>query len=150
MGKILTFTAFGTPHPQGSSKAFVRGGRAYVTSANPKMKPYRHTLTQVALGAVEQSGNSLPLFPRPEAVNISVVWTLSKPKSTPKKVVYPTKKPDADKLLRAVLDSLTGVAYEDDSQVVRVSAQKEYGSPEKTEVTVTSIEEASPFSGQEK
>lgn len=149
MARILTFIAFGTPQPQGSSKAFVHGGRAYITSANPKMKPYRHTLTQVASDTMEQIGNSLPLFPRPEAVNVSVVWTLEKPKSTPKKVVYPTKKPDADKLLRAVLDSLTGVAYEDDSQVVRVSARKEYGVPEKTEVTVTSIEEGSPFSGKE-
>ena len=134
----LTFTAYGTPQPQGSAKAFVRGNRAYITSANPKMKPYRHTLTQVA---AEAMGNRpTPLCPRPEAVEVSIIWTLWKPKSTPKKITRPTKKPDADKLLRAVLDSLTGVAYEDDSQVVRAVIEKDYGLPEKTQVTVRKLE----------
>ncbi len=40
-----------------------------------------------------------------------------------------TTKPDIDKLLRAVLDGLTGVAYVDDAQVVRVKdLHKRYGS----------------------
>ena len=46
---VLTFTAYGTPRPQGSAKAFVRGNRAFITSDNAKLKPYRHTLTQVAM-----------------------------------------------------------------------------------------------------
>ena len=136
MENILAFTAFGTPQPQGSSRAFVHKGRAIITSANPKMRPYRHTLTQVASDTMEMNGRSLPLFPRPEAVDVSIIWTLTKPKSTPKKLIYPTKKPDADKLMRAVLDSLTGVAYEDDSQVVRARIEKQYGGPERTEVVV--------------
>ena len=138
----LSFTAYGTPQPQGSSKAFVRGNRAYITSANPKMKPYRHTLTQVAEEAREKiTLLTGPLFPRPGAVEATVLWILSKPKSTPKKITRPTKKPDTDKLLRAVLDALTGVAYEDDSQVVKVLAEKQYGVPERTEVTIREIEE---------
>lgn len=137
--KQLTFIAYGTPQPQGSTKAFVRGGRAFITSANSKMKPYRHTLTQVATDTM--GGIDLPLCPRPEAVEVSIIWTLAKPKSTPKRITRPTKKPDTDKLLRAVLDSLTGVAYEDDSQVVRAVAEKQYGAPERTEVTVRRIEE---------
>jgi crossover junction endodeoxyribonuclease RusA len=131
--------AYGTPRPQGSAKAFVRGNRAYVTSANPKMKPYRHTLTQVATEVLEKKSCTGPAFPRPFPVELSVVWYLAKPKSTPKKVIYPTKKPDTDKLLRAVLDALTGVVYEDDSQVIRAIAEKRYGSPERTEVEAKEI-----------
>ena len=141
VSKELTFVVFGTPQPQGSTKAFVRGNRAYITSANPKMKPYRHTLTQVASDVMATKGLAAPLCPRPEAVQVSIIWTLAKPKSTPKKITKPTKKPDVDKLLRAVLDSLTGVAYEDDSQVVRATIEKEYGSPEKTTVEVRLFEE---------
>jgi Holliday junction resolvase RusA-like endonuclease len=140
MGEPFSFVAYGTPQPQGSAKAFIRGNRAYVTSANPKMKPYRHTLTQVATEVLEKSSCNAPAFPRPWPVELSVVWYLAKPKSTPKKVLMPTKKPDTDKLLRAVLDSLTGVVYEDDSQVVRVTAEKKYGIPERTEVTAENIE----------
>jgi Holliday junction resolvase RusA-like endonuclease len=40
---------------------------------------------------------------------------------------YP-KRPDLDKLVRAVLDSLTGVCYEDDSQVIRLRASKVWAS----------------------
>jgi Holliday junction resolvase RusA-like endonuclease len=36
------------------------------------------------------------------------------------------KKPDTDNLLKAVLDGLNGIAWADDSQVIRVSASKEY------------------------
>jgi len=36
---------------------------------------------------------------------------------------YP-KRPDLDKLIRSVLDALTGTCYRDDSQVVTIEAQK--------------------------
>jgi Holliday junction resolvase RusA-like endonuclease len=41
----------------------------------------------------------------------------------------PTVPPDLDKQIRSILDALTGVAYGDDSQVTRILASKEYGSP---------------------
>lgn len=132
----LRFTAYGTPRPQGSAKAFVRGNRAFITSDNAKLKPYRHTLTQVALEMAQQNGFPVPLCARDVPVEVSVTWFIAKPKSKPKRVLHMTTKPDTDKLLRSVLDSLTGVGYEDDAQVVRVTAVKLYGSPERTEVTV--------------
>lgn len=39
----------------------------------------------------------------------------------------PTTPPDIDKLARAVLDALTGIVYEDDSQVIDVEARKTFG-----------------------
>jgi len=43
--------------------------------------------------------------------------------------LYPTvKRHDLDKLVRAVLDELTGVFYADDGQVVNLYAKKRYGS----------------------
>ena len=38
----------------------------------------------------------------------------------------PTKKPDADNILKAVLDGLNGIAFIDDSQAVSVSVTKVY------------------------
>ena len=38
-----------------------------------------------------------------------------------------TVKPDVDKVLRATLDALTGIAYEDDAQVVDAHPVKRYG-----------------------
>jgi Holliday junction resolvase RusA-like endonuclease len=39
---------------------------------------------------------------------------------------YPVVRPDADKLLRAVLDALTGRVWADDAQVVVATARKRY------------------------
>ena len=39
---------------------------------------------------------------------------------------YKTSAPDCDKLARAILDALTGVAYIDDAQVCKLSAAKVY------------------------
>jgi crossover junction endodeoxyribonuclease RusA len=59
-------------------------------------------------------------------IGVSVSVALPRPKSLPRKQASHVKKPDLDKLIRAVLDALTGIGYEDDSQVVMIDAIKEY------------------------
>ena len=55
------------------------------------------------------------------------MFYLDRPSSVSKgKRPYPIVPPDTDKLLRAVGDSLSGVVYEDDSQIIRVLAWKTY------------------------
>lgn len=39
---------------------------------------------------------------------------------------YPQKKPDADNIVKIILDSLNKIAYEDDSQVVELTVLKRY------------------------
>ena len=41
--------------------------------------------------------------------------------------IRPTKKPDCDNIAKAVLDSLNGIAYKDDKQVVFLTVEKFYG-----------------------
>lgn len=135
----LRFTLYAKPEPQGSTRAFMVRGRPIITSANAKMKPYRHSLTQLGMEEMSRKGHTAPLCPQGTPVEVTVVWTLAKPKSTPKRVKHPAKKPDLDKILRSVLDSLTGVAYYDDAQVVKVTCQKQYGVPESTEVHVREV-----------
>lgn len=43
---------------------------------------------------------------------------------------------DLDNILKAVQDGLNGVAYYDDSQIVRVEGERHRGKPERTEVTI--------------
>lgn len=47
----------------------------------------------------------------------------------------PAKQPDIDKLVRAVLDALTGVCYDDDAQVVMLLATKQYDINTRIEIT---------------
>jgi len=41
----------------------------------------------------------------------------------------PTKKPDIDNVVKAVCDSINGVVYVDDTQIVDLHATKVYGEP---------------------
>ncbi|WP_257898915.1 RusA family crossover junction endodeoxyribonuclease [Rhodococcus qingshengii] len=50
---------------------------------------------------------------------------MPRPKSTPKRTTPPAvKRPDIDKISRAILDAITGVLIADDSQVVDLHATK--------------------------
>ena len=50
--------------------------------------------------------------------------------------ICPTKRPDADNILKICADSLNGIAYADDSQIVEATVRKFYGDP-RVEVTLT-------------
>ena len=52
------------------------------------------------------------------------------------------QRPDSDKLLRAVFDSITGVAFWDDSQVTHITAHKRraaFGEQPGARVTITEV-----------
>lgn len=66
-----------------------------------------------------------------EPIELSITFSFIRPKSvSEKKRPYHTVKPDLDKLIRAILDSLTNVAYKDDSQVMKINAIKGYSDEE--------------------
>ena len=50
--------------------------------------------------------------------------------------IWPCKRPDADNMLKAVLDGCNGVVWKDDCQVVQLYATKVYGSTPMTTVKV--------------
>jgi len=55
---------------------------------------------------------------------ISMKFRLKRPKTVKRE--HPTVPPDLDKLVRGVNDGLTGQAYNDDSQIIKIIASKEY------------------------
>jgi Holliday junction resolvase RusA-like endonuclease len=125
--------------PQGSVKAFMIGGRPRLTTDNSNLKPFRSEVTECAKTAMWNAGYQEPMAGKHVAVELAVDFFFAKPASVGKKRPYPTVKPDIDKTCRSVLDSLTGIAFHDDAQVIAINARKHYGSPERVEVTVTTI-----------
>lgn len=127
----VKLTVYGTPRPQGSTKAFIPKNwkRAIITTDNKKLKPWRQEVTGAAAALnVVAFGEHVPLairlnfyFDRPASVSA-------------KKRPAMTVKPDGDKLVRAVFDSLKGVLYHDDAQIVDHRSRKYYGGPERVEI----------------
>lgn len=54
-------------------------------------------------------------------------------------LIFPTVKPDADNVLKIVMDALNGVAYEDDKQVVKAICDKRYGENPRIEVAIYEV-----------
>ena len=54
--------------------------------------------------------------------------------------LHPTKKPDLDNVAKIVLDSLNGIAYSDDSQIVKLNVEKHYSDNPRVEVTLDEID----------
>ena len=129
------FEVLGTPVPQGSMRAFLPKGwdRPIITSDNKKLKAWRAQVSQMAV----LLWNHKPL-PRTIPIKLFLTFYFLRPKSN--KDVHKTTKPDVDKLCRAILDSLTGIVYEDDSQVIKAVIYKLYGDVERVEIDLETLE----------
>lgn len=118
---ILSFFAPGTPAPQGSKRHV---GRGRMIESSKALPAWRDTVAWSARHAM----GSRPTILGP--VGVTVEFWFPMPKSARRadrekgKVLRP-RKPDVDKLSRAVLDALTDAGViADDSQVVVLTATK--------------------------
>lgn len=118
---IYQILVLGTAAPQGSKRHV---GRGIMVESCKRTKPFRDSVAW----AVREQYKAEAMT---GAVRLDVLFVLPRPKSLPKKIVHHIKKPDRDKLLRAVCDGLkTGGLYLDDSQVVEGETIKVYvGTP---------------------
>ena len=104
----------GKPAPQGSKRHV---GRGILIESSKELGPWRE---RVALAA-HSHAPGLSTGP----VGLTLKFVMPRPKSAPKLSTPPaTKRPDLDKLIRAILDALTGVWFADDSTVTAVYASK--------------------------
>jgi Holliday junction resolvase RusA-like endonuclease len=78
------------------------------------------------------------------AIAVELIFRMARPAGhwgkkglRPKAPYWPATKPDADKLARATLDSLTGILFDDDSRIVELSVLKRYAAPGQEGASIT-------------
>ena len=145
---MIHFCVPGKPQPAGSKRAFPfrrKNGTlgVAVSDMNPKAKDWKAT---IALEASKHVNGSLLEGP----LELKVIFFFERPKghygsgknadklreSAP---LFPTTRPDCTKLVRGLEDSLSGIVYADDAQIVRQSIQKHYGPSPRTEVYICQV-----------
>ena len=113
-------------------------GRRVITFTPSKTHMYEQTV------AFEYAQKCTEVFEKKTLIVVSLVFGLPIPKTTTKtrrremedgKTAH-VKKPDIDNLVKAVLDALNGIAYEDDAQIVSITAVKQYAKDPFVEIRI--------------
>ena len=132
----VDFWVRGLPQTQGSVRAILPRGSKHpvvIHDRSKELAQWRAGITQQAADAMRARGQS-QLLEGPLQVRLE--FFLQPPAGhalrTPRQQWQwsaPWRRPDLDKLQRAVLDALVGVLFSDDGQVVQLAAVKQYGQP---------------------
>jgi len=123
MPEAITFTVKGMKPASQGSKVLMRGRMVESCKDLPRWRKL-----------IESTAEALGVGVIPGPVSLSVTFMMPRPaghwtktgKLSSRATPWPSVKPDADKLLRAVGDALTGVLIEDDARVVNIAGSKRY------------------------
>ncbi len=134
----IAFVVRGLPVAQGTARAFVAGGKARIaTDSNRTNSPIGAWRGAIATEASHAMGQLAALtgpvavtvwfvFPRPASHYLPANARRAAPELRADAPRFVARKPDLDKLGRALLDGITNVVVRDDSQVAGIRAWKVY------------------------
>lgn len=140
---MIEFKVEGKAVPQPRPRVVrMRNGQTRAYNSE-KSVVYKRIVKAAALS--EMNKQRLTMTDRPLAMRLTFVFT--PPKSYTKKKLEAvksgelryTKKPDLDNLAKAILDALNGTVYKDDSQIITLSINKEYGRTDHVAVEITQL-----------
>jgi len=73
------------------------------------------------------------------ALKATLTFTRARPRSLPKRVDYPTTRPDLENYTKKLFDALTGIVYRDDAQLVEIRLCKRFGDAPGVEIRVEKV-----------
>jgi crossover junction endodeoxyribonuclease RusA len=122
----ISFQVVGNPTPKGSLTRMPNGAMlpAGTAASRKRFSEWRTDIRDAALVAMGERN------PSHSPIRMTCEFALPYPTSSVRKYqmgwLPAVKKPDVDKLLRALMDGLTRVVWHDDSQVIYVTVNKVY------------------------
>ena len=148
MSEIINFIIDGKPVPQGRPRA-VRMGSGVRMYDPPKSKAYKQMVAAKVRSYMKING--IQTITEPIAVHLNFYFT--PPKSCSKKRIRAieakeelfTKKPDLDNLAKSILDSCNNLLFKDDSQIVGLTIEKDYGHEDYVDVKVQIIDNGAEY-----
>lgn len=138
----VKFEVLGVPVGKGRPRFSTQGG--FVRAITPEKTANYETLVRLSY----QQKYAGCMFEKDIPLRAIIRAFFPIPKSASKKKqeqmrdlrILHTKKPDADNIIKAVLDALNGVAYYDDSQVAEVMISKAYAEQPKVIIEVCEVD----------
>ena len=133
---MIKFTVFGEPVAQARPRVTRHG--AYDP---PRCKAYKEQVAIIARVAMRGlSPSQGPIDCRVKVFRcIPKSWSRAKRGAAQAGNLLPTSKPDTDNYLKGIMDGLTGIAWVDDSQVIRVTCEKSYSEQPRAVIEIEEI-----------
>lgn len=136
----LRFTIPGEPQGKGRARIGRVGGFSRMFTP-AKTLAYEGLVAQMAAEAMAGA----PLMDGPVALSLELLHTIPRSASNKTRAAMlagqqrPTKKPDADNVLKAIADGMNGVVWRDDVQAVEIRLTKRFAEVPGVIVTVEAI-----------
>lgn len=136
----VKFTIYGKPFGKQRPRVANHGG--YVQAYTPKETINYENL--VKFSYLQECGNRK--LEGGIAAEIIGVFPVAKSESKKRRslmlsgVIPHTKKCDCDNLAKSILDALNGIAYDDDSQICKLTVEKIYGENPRVEVKLEEVQ----------
>lgn len=138
---MIKFTYHGEAVGKGRPRVTASRGKFAHAYTPQKTKDFENA---IRFEFIASNCEQMPVYKREQSLKAAVLIGASIPKSYSKKkqalcrdgIIVPAKKPDVDNVLKAVFDALQGYAYEDDSQIVVIHAEKIYSQEPFVEVVL--------------
>lgn len=136
---MIKFTVYGEPRGKGRPRA-ARRGKFIQVYTDDKTASYENLIKLSYINARQEN------YLNGEALEVNITAFCGIPKSITKKnlkliqegKLFPTKKPDPDNIIKCI-DGLNGIAWKDDTQIIKVSCLKVYDTIPRLEITIKSI-----------
>lgn len=137
----VKFSIPGEPTGKGRPRVVNRNG--FSQAFTPKKTVVYENLVKLEYG--EQTKHFR--FADDDMLDMRIVAFYQIPKSASKKkkalmmagMLRPVKKPDSDNVVKIIADSLNGVAYRDDTQIVDVQCRKFYAEEPRVDVKIRKV-----------
>ena len=126
----VKFNVFGKPRGKQRPRLCSVGGRNIVYT--PKQ-----TIEYEKLIKASYIASSKVFFERNIPIEINILAYFFHKSS----IEFATKKPDADNIIKIVLDALNKVAFYDDAQVSKICFEKRYSKTPRLEITIQNLKE---------
>ena len=126
---IISFIVPGEPIAKARARVFYNKNAGRVMAYTPtKTANFENWIKQIAIDYKPQCG----LLCTPLKLRVIVYrsmpksFSLKKIQAAEKGMILPTTKPDLDNYIKSIKDALQKLIYQDDSQIVELTARKEY------------------------
>ena len=141
VGTQVVFFVPGTPVGKGRPRAF-RMGKGVRMFTPEKTANYESLVATAAHAAME---GRAPILTACEAtmeirLQVPASWSKKKQAQALDGLMFPTKKPDVDNVVKAIFDALNGIVWGDDVQVVGLAVSKRYDAIPGVRVGIRAVE----------